>query len=75
MVGTNASTNENNNLYKSAVQAISRGGKDRATNVGALCACFDYTGYPVKTQVENGLSRIFDFRGQTIDVSDQAILS
>ena len=28
---------------------------------------------PVKTQVENGISKLFDFRGQTIDVSDQAI--
>ena len=27
----------------------------------------------VKTQVENGLSKNFDFRGQTIDVYDQAI--
>ena len=28
---------------------------------------------PVKTQVENGISKIFDFRCQTIDVSDQAV--
>ena len=28
---------------------------------------------PVKTQVENGISRIFDLRGQTIDISDQAV--
>ena len=28
---------------------------------------------PVKTQVENGLSKLFDFRGQTIDVSYQAV--
>ena len=31
-------------------------------------------GAPVKTQVKNGLSKIFNFRGQTIDVSDQAVL-
>ena len=30
-------------------------------------------GAPVKTQVENGLCKIFDLRGQTIDVSDQAV--
>ena len=31
-------------------------------------------GPPVKIQVENGLSKLFDFRGQTVDVSDQAVL-
>ena len=30
-------------------------------------------GAPAKTQVENGISKIFDLRGQTIDVSDQAV--
>ena len=30
---------------------------------------------PVKTQVENELSKFFNFRGQTIDVSDQAIFT
>ena len=29
----------------------------------------------VKTQVENGLSKNFDFRGQTIDVYDQAVFT
>ena len=29
-------------------------------------------GAPVKTQEENGLSKHFDLRGQTIDVSDQS---
>ena len=38
MVGTNASTNENNKFYNSTVQAISRGGGDCVTKVGALCA-------------------------------------
>ena len=30
-------------------------------------------GAPVKTQVENGLRKLFNLRGQTIDVSDQAV--
>ena len=30
-------------------------------------------GAPVKTQAENGLSNLFDFQGQTIHVSDQAV--
>ena len=29
----------------------------------------------VKNQVENGLSKLFDLRGQTIDVSDQAVFT
>ena len=56
------------------VQTISRGGLDCATKVGALCACFVDTGYLVKIQVENGLNKLFDFRGQTIDVCDQYVL-
>ena len=32
-------------------------------------------GYPVKTQVENGLSKLFVLRGQTIDMYDQAIFT
>ena len=32
-------------------------------------------GSPVKTQVENGLSTLFDFRGQTINTSDQAVFT
>ena len=30
-------------------------------------------GAPDKTHVKNGLSKLFDFCGQTIDVSDQAV--
>ena len=30
-------------------------------------------GSTVKTYVENGLSKLFDFRVQTVDVSDQAV--
>ena len=73
MIVTNASTNKNNKFYNSTVQAISIGGRDCATKVGSVCACFVDMGSPVKTQVENGLSKIFDFRGQTIDVSNQAV--
>ena len=32
-------------------------------------------GSPIKTQVENELSKIFDFQVQNIDVSDQANFS
>ena len=38
--GTNASTNGNHKFYNSTVQAISRGGGNCATDVGALCAHF-----------------------------------
>ena len=54
---------------------ISRGGGDLATKVGALCACFVDMGAPVKTQVENGLIEIFNFQGQTINISYQAIFT
>ena len=30
-------------------------------------------GVPVKTRVENGISKLFNLRGQTIDKSDQAV--
>ena len=73
MVGTNASTNEKNKFYNSTVQAISRVGGDCDTKVGSLCARFVDMGSPVKTQVENGLSELFDFQGQTIDVPYQAV--
>ena len=75
MVGTNAFTNEKHKFYNTTFQAISIGGEDCTTKVGALCARFFYMGAPAKAQVENGLSKIFDFRGQTIDVSDQAVLT
>ena len=54
------------------MQAISRVGGDCTINVGALCARFVDMVSPVKTQVENGLSNLFGFWGQIIDVSDQA---
>ena len=53
--------------------AISRGRGGCATKFGALCDRFVYMGAPVKTQVKNGLSKLFYFRGHTIDVSDQAV--
>ena len=55
------------------LQAISIGVGNCATKVGALCAIFVDMGTSVKTHVENGLSKLFNFWGQTIDVSDQAI--
>ena len=30
---------------------------------------------PRKSQVENGISKLFDFLGQTIDVSEQAVFT
>ena len=75
MVGTNTSTNEKHNFYNSTVQAISRGGGDCATKVGYHCSCFVDMVAPVKTQVENGLRKISELRGQTIDVSDQTVLT
>ena len=32
-------------------------------------------GVMVKTQMENGLSKLFNFRGQNIDVSDQSVFT
>ena len=70
VVGTSYSTNEKYKLYNSTVQAIPRGGGDCTTNFGSMCACFVDIGSPVKTQVENSLSKIFNFWVQTIDVSE-----
>ena len=57
------------------MQAISRVVGDCATKVGSLCARFVDMGAPYKTQLENGLSKLFNLRGQTIDVSDQAVFT
>ena len=65
--------NEKHKFYKSTVQVISRGGGDCSTNFGYRCARFVDMGAPVETQVENGLSKVLNFRGQNIDVSDQAV--
>ena len=74
-VGTNSSTNENHKFYNSTVLAISRGEGYFSSKVGDLCAHFVDMGYPVKNQVENGLSKLFDFRGKTMDRSDQAVFA
>ena len=73
MVGTNDSTNERHKFYNSTVQAISIGGGDCVTKVESICACFVDMGAPVKNHLENGLSKLFDFWGPTIYVSDQAV--
>ena len=75
MVGTNASTNEKYKFYNSTVQAISGGGGDCATKVGALCDRFVDMGSPVKIQVEDVPSQILDFWGHTINTSDQAVFT
>ena len=56
------------------MQDILRRGGYFATKVGAICAHFVDMGSLVKTQVGNGIIDLFDLRGQTIDVSDQAII-
>ena len=53
------------------VQAISRRVGYWATNIGSLCARFVDLVPPVKNQVENRISKLFDLRGHTIDVSVQ----
>ena len=73
MVGTNFSTNVNHKFYNSTGQAISRVGRDCNTKVGELCSRFVDMGSPVETQVENGISKIFDLLGHTIDVYNQSI--
>ena len=55
------------------MQAISRGGGDCATRSEALCAHFVNMGELFKTQLENGLSKLFDYWGQTIAVSKQVV--
>ena len=72
MVGTNSSTNEKHKFYNSIVQDVSRRRVYCARKVGSLCSRFVDMGSPVKTQVKNGLSKIFDFGGQNIDVYKQA---
>ena len=61
-------------FYNLTVQDISRGGGYCAKKFGSLCDRFVDMLAPVKTQVESGISKLFDLRGQTIYVSDQAII-
>ena len=55
------------------MQAISRRGEDCTKKVGSLCARFFDMGDLVKTQAENGLSKLFNFQGQPIDFYDQSV--
>ena len=57
------------------MQDISRVIGDCTTNFGDLCAWFVDMGAPVKTQVENGLSKLFDLWVNTIDTSDQDVFT
>ena len=75
MVGINDSANKNQKFYNSTVHAILRGGIYYATEVGDICDRFACMGDPVKTQVEYGIIKLFKFRGQTIDVSDQSVFT
>ena len=69
-IGTDASVNDKHKFFNATLQAIARGGGDYSTKVGALCARFPDIGGPTKTQVENGLHKLFNFREQKIDMSD-----
>ena len=69
MVGTNVSTKK---ITSSTTQQCSSFQDEKKTvpkKVGAICACFVGKGDLIKTQVENGLIKIFNLRGQTLDVS------
>ena len=61
MVETNVSTNENHKFNNSTVKAVSRGVGDFTTMVGDMCASFVDMGALVKTNIESGLKKIFDF--------------
>ena len=60
-------------FYNSTVQDISLGGGYYATKVGSLWTHFFDIEYLVKNQAESGMDKIFNFRGQNIDVYNQAI--
>ena len=74
MVGTNTSTNENHNLQLNRAVHFYR--SRRLRHKGCIPVWpFFYMVAPMKSQVENGLCKIFEFWGQTIDVSDQAMFT
>ena len=75
MVVTNDSTNENYTFYNSKVQEILRWGGDLYTKVVDLHDRFVDMGAPKKTQVENGLNKLFNFWGQIIYVSEKAVFT
>ena len=62
-------------FYNLTVQDISREGGYCAKKFGSLCDRFVDMLAPVKTQVESGISKLFDLRGQTIKTSYQAIFT
>ena len=72
MVGINASTNEIIG-YKTKHFRPFQDKEKTAPQRLEPCTPFFDMGAPFKTQVENGISKLFDFWSQTIDVSDQAI--
>ena len=57
------------------MQAILIGGVDCTKNSGVLCDCFVVMWDPTKTQMKNGLRKLFGFQEQTIDVSEQAVFA
>ena len=65
IVGTNSPNKEKHKLYN-----LTRGIKCD-TNVGSTCSRCVNIGAQVKTQVGNGLYKLFDFWIQNIGVSDQ----
>ena len=67
-----SSDGRNQRFYKRKSQFLQL---DCNTKVVDLCACFFNMGALVKPQVENGLSKIFAFQGQAIDMSDQNIFT
>ena len=73
MFGTNASTNETQNVYNLMVQEISRGWGYWARKAGYTSAHFVDMGALVKTKVEKGIDKLFDIQGHKMDVSDQSI--
>ena len=69
-------------LYRLKAQFLQLNSAGHFKRWGRLCrkgrshVCrFFYMGSPVKTHVENGLNNIFNLRGQTIGVSDQAVIT
>ena len=75
MVLTTSFTKTNYKFYNSEVQEISKVEVDCTTKVGSLCDRFVDIGLTAKPQVGNGMSNIFDFLDQTIDVSYQAFFT
>ena len=75
MVRTNYSTVKNHIFYNKTAQSILQLVMDCAKKVGSMLYHFVYVGYPVKTQVENGMDKIFDLQGHNIDVYNQSMFA